>query len=359
MARGLSIILALLLFPVTASAQQLDKEKLRHITLPAPSFLLPGVLRAQHEHRGVPLDWGKAIASLQKDVNRTPDDAFLLVKLGQLQCEVGQGQEAVKPHAAAKRCFESLLATESDNAFCQANYATTLLMTDETERADRLILTIAKADSKDWRAWHFLGEHAFFRCATSLGLDVGATGEEAALRRVEDHAQVDSKTSLNVNIAECWLDFTEVCMNKAAHLAPREPDVWLGQLLVAMRGARLRNVIRVARGQPADPKLVEAAAARGWDCLRHVCRLAPDCPYYYGACAAMAKTAGPDYQKEIEFCLAQLDKLAGSNDPGIAGPSHINAAFCCVLLKRSAPALAHARKALDLSPGDEIAWNMM
>jgi tetratricopeptide (TPR) repeat protein len=55
----------------------------------------------------------------------------------------------------------------------------------------------------------------------------------------------------------------------------------------------------------------------------------------------------------------KLEQLARGSDRELAGKSLLNAALCCLLLERMAPALDHARTALELIPDDEIAWNIM
>jgi tetratricopeptide (TPR) repeat protein len=346
-------------FGLEVPAARINKEWLRATAnVQAPTLLLPGMARHLHEQRGVPLDPAKEVARLHRQLRDTPDDALVLAKLGGVHAELGQPGEAVKNYALAKQRLEALLAGDGGNTFLQAHYVIALSTVGDNDRADRGFLKLAGENSADWRVWRCLGDYAFMRGACLLGFAMGANGQEGAWRRIENPALIQPATP--ADLAERWLDCAELCNAKAAHLAPRESDVWLADAFFANRGSNLRNLIRMARGQAPDPKIAEAAAARAQACLRHVCRLAPDCPYYVSVYAQAATTAKPvsvETLKEIETCLAQLDQMARTKDRDTAGHCHMNAAICRLLLDHPKQALEHARKALALLPDDEIAWN--
>jgi len=94
MARCLSFLAVLLIFPVTAFAQTLDKEKLRKAAyLPRMSIDLS--LRAVGwDERGKKIDYAKAVEELTERLSGVPKDAETYLEIAMLQRASNQERAA-------------------------------------------------------------------------------------------------------------------------------------------------------------------------------------------------------------------------------------------------------------------------
>jgi tetratricopeptide (TPR) repeat protein len=306
---------------------RIDKKTLQWAAwLWAPPPVGSDGLRAAHEFRGVPVDPAKEIARLRGRLRNVPEDGILLNKIAGLQFDMGEYEQTKKTNAIAKAYLEMLLKRDSDNMTWKVEYASTLAVDGDFDRADRLILAIARINPSDWQIWRSLGDYALRRAVFLLGFAIGTDGLEAAWLRFQNRALANPSLEQTADLAERWLQFAGSAYAKAVQLAPTEPDVWLSQVAFLLREVSIRNQIRAARRQPIN---------------------------------ATAKSDNADFRKEIEAILAKIERIGQTEDGKIAGRCHLNAAVCCWLLDRPAATAAHAHKAVELIPEDEVAWNTL
>src|SRR5262245_23677549 len=268
MARRLVIFPVLLIFATTATAQTLDKEKLRKAAyLPFMGFGI-GVDISGIDKDGRAVDSTRTISKLLKRLKGNLDDGEILLDLASEYKNASKHDEAKKALADFEKLAQPHLKTDDPKlGHLLAWYARYLdrwvpHRQTEAEHFARRAVQIAPNDSRCWEslAWR-VAQPAF----VSLDNEAAESNDGSQFTAKLDELSRDPRLmQIPWNQVKRRLDEAHACLRKARALAPDDNDVldsyltfrlWEHPCRVLME--QLRGEVNLPRNAAALPEIIE------------------------------------------------------------------------------------------------------
>ena len=374
MARRVAGLLVLLNLASFASAQGVDKAKLRE-TIVLPSLPLAVAVEWNAEDRdakGKRLDLPTRLDELHKQLKGTEEDATVLLEISLLQKQREQWRERRETLQKIEQLLRPVTQTKSAkqaHLVClYADVASKLGLIDSAECL-KWAQHAAQLAPDDWRCWTYLGEvrsqqtlEAFFRFRT--------TPPGGLQSMLADLVKSPPPAQAIITAEEC-LDEAKACYDHARKLAAQIPQRQEKRFSFRTFETLLRNTLCALRNQPpAAPQLMYDPALL--DELKAMAELVPDHVGWQAQAAhalvfAVLKKQAPkdgvpapltaEEKTRVQPYLERLQKGAASTDPDSAAHCRCVLMALHQLMGDSASVVRFAAQTLQADPKCDSAWD--
>jgi len=376
--RLLALVAAFGLIRVEAAAPETGKEKLRTlIRLPALhmqagfGFGSVGGFKLLTERRDFPAE----IAALRRQVAAAQADGALQFQLGKLLREAGDAPGAVAAFARAGELHRKRLETQPANGPLLTALAEALAETDKTAEAESKFREALRVAPKEWRGWFSFAAFASDQASVWLvgSLDRKLAGVEQLVAHLAKHRPSPEQ----VRRSQEWMREAKAAFDRAAELAPGEPEVFQRRGLNTGMAAFLANCIAWVSGESELPNLAKNLySAEAVPDFKKAARLAPQ-NYRVNAAALLFELgvnifALPEAQRggamwnvlpeparqSVGFGLSRLEQIAeGPDAREAAGAWEMLGLFQLWVQGDPRRAAASCRRAVALDPTRAQAWD--
>jgi tetratricopeptide (TPR) repeat protein len=321
----------------------------------------------------------RRIASLKAELKAKEADGARWLELGRYLSAMEQNDEAKLAYGKAAKQLRAPAEANPRNVRLQTELADALWQSGGREEAERLFRAVAKEVPDSWLAWTRLAE--FCQAGAIRGIVASVQDTNASPGHTISLFNVASQLKLKPAAPEKWEDWkrlnteSQQCLERAAKLAPDEPEVLLRQALAQnLADAFLGGLLEGRASQATDRRTLIAnigseAVCSAWGKLARRCptnfafaaywgwvEASPGLYHYEGGKAL--DTLTEERRKNVLEALRMLEKIAGQGERlAAAGACESLSILRYMVTMEPERATADMRRAVELDPSREQAWD--
>lgn len=256
-------------------ATSVDKDALRQ-ALPAPKLEISLWNITSNLVSDVnPVEIPARIAALRKQLRGTYRDAGVLLEIYDLQSKLNDADDNLLRRAVALAKMRTEKAPQDAEAWVHLGEAYVGLQ--RYSEAESALRRAIRLNSRSWKAWLKLGDALQWQAVRAITNASGVLTESAGQRDTSPSPEQLQKASRGLRRMVELMKQAEECINKAASLAPREPEVYHSRLSIHMAGSIL-SIGLLAQRDGENPQIPDLLTPEVRDDLTKLESLQPDNP---------------------------------------------------------------------------------
>jgi Flp pilus assembly protein TadD len=238
-------LVVLALSAATASAQEIDKDKLRNVLqLPFRLNIFSNIMVPEFRPNAK-----KEIAKIQKTLDGRASNAESYAKLAELFDNDSNESEGKKARAKAIGLYRERIKAEPQNARLLADFGLVLLADEQDKEAETVLRDAVKLGKEEWKCWQALGMYHFE--ALFIALQAGKqTDSIAAIQQMQQDGKIQRQDAQR---AAASLAEARACFDKAVELAPEKSETRVQRGLFLFKLFEIVPVIKGALGEKVSP----------------------------------------------------------------------------------------------------------
>jgi len=327
-------------------------------------------------------DVSEEIVQLRKELNLHTNDVETLWKLGDRLDSIGSTNDAKSFYEQAERLCRKKVAANPHNGIALTELGSVLLSQNKDTEAENVLRQATMVSSNAWQCWVGFGKFCNAESHESLLVNFLHSHSEPKDGLSTSQELLDYKPTPNVlKTSEGWCKKAADCYDKAAVLAPKEPNVFLARANYEMDANYYNYLRRYYRsGERVTPagSIPPVFSPEVISDLEQAAQLSVKDYAAIGFAAHMSFLAnGPnsaasgesgrvtldmlpmECQGFIRNSMTRLQNLSDDSDKRAAAGALQALALIKVPLDDHQGAIADLRRSISLDPTQALSWDIL